>query len=161
LATHEEGGGRVVSGLPHECRAKRTDTEIQGAPTDARNVMCVPNTGHGLFWPLGSDSYPKVTVTFWSFAITSQNGLRRIQRAPKRPRKLPTYWLAASFRDSALPFACTPTKGGALNPPGQWARGTHQSNAVEYAGQTLPRVQGPLMGPAVASGDSGLQQCCT
>ncbi|KRZ75580.1 Retrovirus-related Pol polyprotein from transposon 17.6 [Trichinella papuae] len=33
---------------------------------------------------------PKVTVTFWSFAITSQNGQRRIQRAPKRPRKLPT-----------------------------------------------------------------------
>ncbi|KRY26606.1 Retrovirus-related Pol polyprotein from transposon 17.6 [Trichinella spiralis] len=28
----------------------------------------------------------------------------------------------------------------ALPPAGQWARGTHQSNAVEYAGQTLPRV---------------------
>ncbi|KRX39367.1 Gag-Pol polyprotein [Trichinella murrelli] len=69
LATHEEGGGRVVSGLPHVCRAKRTDTEIQGAPTDARSILCVPNTGHGLFGPLGRDSYPKVTVTFWSFAF--------------------------------------------------------------------------------------------
>ncbi|KRX34225.1 Gag-Pol polyprotein [Trichinella murrelli] len=56
-------GGHFASrrtlGLPHVCRAKRTDTEIQGAPTDARSILCVPNTGHGLFGPLGRDSYPK------------------------------------------------------------------------------------------------------
>ncbi|KRY08442.1 hypothetical protein T12_1154 [Trichinella patagoniensis] len=52
LATHEEGGGRVVSGLPQVCRSKQTDTESQGTPTDARNVLCVPNTGHELLGPL-------------------------------------------------------------------------------------------------------------
>ncbi|KRX59712.1 Retrovirus-related Pol polyprotein from transposon 17.6 [Trichinella sp. T9] len=99
-------GGHFASrrtlGLPHVCRAKRTDTEIQGAPTDARSILCVPNTGHGLFGPLGRDSYPKVTVTFWSFAVTSKSGPRRIQRAPKRPRNMPT----RSFESALIREVC-------------------------------------------------------